>query len=1204
MKRKSTFFGLLLLSLLLPSAMWGVLPASNATGYLYNALTGKFLSHGVTAVSKSGALVDDYGVPVVVTNEGAASEFSGYTYLRLQMGDNSGRYLRIVADGLDCAGTSYHKWAAVETEAGILLRCIYQPNQVAYATQGYYLAIADDGTLVLKDGEENAAVWQWKSAAEQIAIVDEAERLRAVAVGAQGGLTVSSLSELEAALLDLTVVDKTEDIANPTMYANTDGWTVDNIQGTAINNGTYQIQNADGTQATVSQRLTDLVPGFYGIQVQAFYRATNLNDCVSYGNNGYRFSNAYIEAGGNKVLIKDWYAISTDNHSKPTSRSHIKDEFNEGEKFTHTLYTWVGDDGVLDLRIVVPSYSSSSNWICFNNVRLTYYFSAEDLSAYEAQLSAAVKAAEALVLPAHQKELLDAVVAANNRQWTTSGEYETAIAAIAEARAAAEPFVEPYAGYLSLGAMIDARLIQQTDAYEDEDGATSAFMDAQTVQNGIVDAAVSTDEIAEAGKALWSAALTWMKSVAVVPGKGFDLTWMIVNPDFSDTNYKAAWTEVLASSTTVGVTSGVMRYYNSSFDLSQTLPYTLPAGAYRLEMDGFERTNYPMDTAYGDYVAGKSTVTGLLYLNGNSKPVHNLFDQQTVTDNSLGGAKPAGASFYVPDGSGASNNYLSAGLYPNALTAILKDDAAVTIGYRCANTSAWTCFDNFSLRYMGEPVEEDFVVEATEQLTPLCLPFDLDIADDFVTSLCRVGSVGEGVALLYPVSHVNAGTPCVAQFSDSHVRAVVQDVVPEVCVLPWEGGILKADMEHFTWTYVDLNDKTVAASELTFETADPMAMDFSVNLENLAARKFLSGVTYTGSTASVVSSYNVAPPVRRDIPNRVMIPVPQNEASGLTLEYAGDEDFSDAAAIELTAGDSEAYIDHLLPQDTCYFRINADGTVLSQGRFVTTGHLRMLYIPTANNIRDLGGWTTEDGRRTAYGHLYRGSTLNGFVNASAEDLQTLRDLGVGAEIDLRWKEDYDKDMGCGTSPFGFTKGEDYYFAAANDYLASDLNNAATQRRLKEEFEFILKHFRQDKAVYFHCAWGADRTGMLAFLLEGVLGVDVDGIFKDYELTSFSPAGNRLKSALQERLTVIQNLSGATLRDRFENYFVNKLGVSKEDIEYFREVMLVDADDDASGITVPRNTGVGVAPANGKYLEGGRIVIVRDGHRYDVGGRQL
>ena len=730
MRRFTLFCSLVLFLVLVPLATMAALPVTGDIGYLYNAATGKFLSHGVTTVSNSGAKVDDYGVPVEVKNEGNASEFSGYTYLRLQMCDYYGRYLRVVASGLDCAGTSYHKWAAKETENGILLRCIYKPSQVAYATQGYFLAIDEDGKLVLVDGEENAALWQWKSASEQIAIVDAAENARIAAIGAKGGLTVASAAELKAALASMSSADKTSSITNPTMFTNTTGWTVNNIQGVDINNGSYRIQNGSPTQATVSQQVTGLPSGFYKVEVQAFYRATKLDSCKIFGDEGFRYSNAFVKANNNKVLIKDWYAIATDNYTKPTSRSQIKDEFDEGDKYTHTLYTWVDDAGTLDLSIEVPSLggqsSSKGNWICFNNVRLTYYFSPEDLGPYVTQLEEAVAAAEALDLPTTQREILDAVVDEYNKAWNTISEYETAISAIEDATTTAQAYVAPYAAYKSLRGNINTSLIGKTSKYTDPSDATSAYNSVLSAQNAAVEGAVTTDAISNAQSTLWSAAAAWMKSVSINPGAGFDLTWMIQNSDFSDIDYKKAWDETLVSGTTAGVTNGVMRYYQSDFDLSQTLPYTLPAGSYTLTMDGFERTNSPMNTAYPDYTDGTSIVTGTFYLNSNENLVMNLFDVQSVTDNSKGGARPTGASFYIPDGSSAAKKYIDAGLYPNTLNAVLGEDAAVTIGYRCANTKAWTCFDNFRLEYNGTTVSATL---GSNGYSTFASPYPLDLTN-------------------------------------------------------------------------------------------------------------------------------------------------------------------------------------------------------------------------------------------------------------------------------------------------------------------------------------------------------------------------------------------------------------------------------------------------------------------------------------------
>ena len=864
----------------------------------------------------------------------------------------------------------------------------------------------------------------------------------------------------------------------------------------------------------------------------------------------------------------------------PNSRSHVQAFYDAG-CYWNEMKAVTAEDGDLTIGLKYDTFVSGG-WGVISDFQL-YYLGENDLSVWEEQLALVVNEAQELDLPTAPKQALSDVIQQYNGTYSTAEEYQNAIDKINEAKDAAMPYVEPYAWFKTMRTKIQENLISQTSVYTDEGNAAGVYNTSLTPIETNVENVSSVAALETETTNLWNAAFAFLKSVTINEGQSFDLTWLIQDAEFNDAEYTKYWKETLTSSTTKGVVGGdnkVMRYYNCNFDLGQTLPYTLPAGAYRMKVDGFERTNDPMDAAYTDYAAGSSVVTGVIYLNNNEQTVMNLFDVQSVTSDIMGGLQPTGASFYIANGSGAASQYISAGLYPNELIAVMPEDGEATIGYRCANTVAWTVVDNFRLEYIGEVPTEEITVTPGE-LTPLLAPFTINANDEQVTELYAIGSVDENkVAQLYPISSVAPGVPCVAKLNTATLSGSIEATTCRSYLLPWEGGTLVPDKENNTWKYV--NEQNVEQT-VTFNVLDWNDMSFNVNIENLAARRFLNNVTYTSADdASQVSKFNVAPPVRRDIPNAVMIPVPPFTGEQATVSLtSGNEAI---ATTQVAQGETEAYFYNLLPNKQFDYSIQDGGNVVSQGHITTKGNLRMVYAPSAYNIRDFGGWMTEDGLRTNYGHIFRGSTLNGYAKATAEDLQTLRDLGVGGEIDLRWKEDYDKDSGCGTSAFGFTLDEDYYFAAANDFTAANLSEEATQQRLKAEFEFILNHFRDGKGVYFHCAWGADRTGMLAFLLEGVLGLTLDQIYKDYELTSFSAAPgatNRLKSAFQDRIDVIQALEGETLRDKFENYFINNLGVSADDIAYFRSVMLSDNstvmielfDDDSEKAEGEKNTDI-------------------------------
>ncbi len=75
--------------------------------------------------------------------------------------------------------------------------------------------------------------------------------------------------------------------------------------------------------------------------------------------------------------------------------------------------------------------------------------------------------------------------------------------------------------------------------------------------------------------------------------------------------------------------------------------------------------------------------------------------------------------------------------------------------------------------------------------------------------------------------------------------------------------------------------------------------------------------------------------------------------------------------------------------------------------------------------------------------------------------------------------------------------------------------------------FKLYTVEDNYPILFHCTSGADRTGTFAFLLEGMLGVALDDLYRDFELTCFSMGGKRWRSNIE--------------RDEDGNYYFNDDG---------------------------------------------------------------
>jgi protein-tyrosine phosphatase len=156
------------------------------------------------------------------------------------------------------------------------------------------------------------------------------------------------------------------------------------------------------------------------------------------------------------------------------------------------------------------------------------------------------------------------------------------------------------------------------------------------------------------------------------------------------------------------------------------------------------------------------------------------------------------------------------------------------------------------------------------------------------------------------------------------------------------------------------------------------------------------------------------------------------------------------------------------------------------------------------NFRDLGGLTTADGRPTRFGVLYRSG---GFEEVTDRGIATALGLGLRTVIDLRSSEDFDpgnrlRDAGVSvvnipiardgspTDPHRPTRSDGTTDMARVYRLLVDKSAAAIGRL----FELVV-----DGATpaVVHCASGKDRTGVIAALLLGAVGVTRAQIVEDF-----------------------------------------------------------------------------------------------------------
>lgn len=336
-------------------------------------------------------------------------------------------------------------------------------------------------------------------------------------------------------------------------------------------------------------------------------------------------------------------------------------------------------------------------------------------------------------------------------------------------------------------------------------------------------------------------------------------------------------------------------------------------------------------------------------------------------------------------------------------------------------------------------------------------------------------------------------------------------------------------------------------------------LHFTLNIENDEVTRYLSEVTYTTSTSTAIDKYDTDTGNRYDQPSVIFIPIPEMTTDA-TLYISLSEDYAQAQTVSIPAGTELYELANLLPQQTYYYKVDAGGETVANGDITTTGHLRMIKADSGFNIRDLGGWLTSDGNRLRYGKIFRGGEMNANHQMNEADCAEMARLGIKAEIDLR----EDKDV----AGFGIDASAIAGAAYTYENLArwsEDALNFDTEK-FRDAFNLIYQTIKAGDAAYFHCIYGADRTGCFAFLIEGLLGLPVDQLYKDYELTSFSSAGIREKSGIDHKIQYINALVGQNLQEKFFNYWRGAVGISEDELYDFIDIM-TDGDPSIKSMTI-------------------------------------
>ncbi len=289
-----------------------------------------------------------------------------------------------------------------------------------------------------------------------------------------------------------------------------------------------------------------------------------------------------------------------------------------------------------------------------------------------------------------------------------------------------------------------------------------------------------------------------------------------------------------------------------------------------------------------------------------------------------------------------------------------------------------------------------------------------------------------------------------------------------------------------------------------------------------------------------------------------------------------EESLTDTSSVTFTS---------LIPGVTYSYVVSASGSTLKNGSFTPTGQVRMVDIPGSWNWRDIGGWDGLEGHKVRYGWVYRGGSLNGkFIgedrSADVYDYtkyewseaaqKACEYIGIKAELDLRGDPEDEGNYGAEYEAHTGTLRHCQIAGAEYIHIMTDLGYTHPLERSSviQDVAWTIYQLKKGNPVAIHCKSGADRTGAVLGLLEGVLGVSEGDVARDYEFTSISTeyvtrnvryaSEVAASSYFLSRNKGIFSLDRETFQDKcyyYLNQYFDDVHINADDIDWYIGFML-------------------------------------------------
>ncbi|MBP5269854.1 MAG: tyrosine-protein phosphatase, partial [Clostridia bacterium] len=151
-------------------------------------------------------------------------------------------------------------------------------------------------------------------------------------------------------------------------------------------------------------------------------------------------------------------------------------------------------------------------------------------------------------------------------------------------------------------------------------------------------------------------------------------------------------------------------------------------------------------------------------------------------------------------------------------------------------------------------------------------------------------------------------------------------------------------------------------------------------------------------------------------------------------------------------------------------------------------------------------------------------------------------MGVKSELDLRLTEN-NESGNLTQSPLGKTV---TYYAFPMVYSTNKLTSENNPEMIRQIFALLADE--SNYPIIFHCSIGTDRTGLIAWLINGLLGVSKENLWRDYLYSNFGNIGSSrsMSNIADEYVNILDAAPGSTLSEKIYNY-LKGIGIPEEQL---------------------------------------------------------